>query len=231
MSKYTTQVRFICETEAGYNQSQDALSVDQVIAKSWNKIFTTNAPLYDENHRQELCSKILKHYYLREIGCETVGIWKLWCNTKLEEILPYYNKMYESVALEFDPLEDVNVSRKHNRGTQGGNNSTSSAHTENSADATNWELFSDTPQGSVQNLENETYLTNATKQTNVSSSDTDSGASEENRYQENEDFDETVKGKQGTGTYSEMVMKYREAIINVDMMIIDEFKDLFMGLW
>ena len=70
---------------------------------------------FDEDYRKILCSKILKHYYLREIGCETVGIWKLWVNTKLEEIMPYYNQLYESAKLKFDPFHDVDLTRKHNR--------------------------------------------------------------------------------------------------------------------
>ena len=43
MSKYTTEVRFICEQKAGLEESVGFDQIDSVIAKSWDKIFTTQA--------------------------------------------------------------------------------------------------------------------------------------------------------------------------------------------
>lgn len=37
MSKYTTEVRFICETEAGYSENQGASNIDAVIEKAGAK--------------------------------------------------------------------------------------------------------------------------------------------------------------------------------------------------
>ena len=115
MSKYTTEVRYICEQKSELEESKGFTSVDDIISKSWNKIFTTNVNFFDENYKQVICKKILKHYYMREIGCETVGLWMLWMNTRLEEIMPYYNQLYLSEKLKYDPLTDVNVSRTHKR--------------------------------------------------------------------------------------------------------------------
>ena len=89
--------------------------VDNIIANSWDKIFTSKAPFFDEEYRSILCQKILKHYYLREICSETVGIWILWMNTRLEEIMPYYNQLYESAKIEFNPMYNVNLTREHKR--------------------------------------------------------------------------------------------------------------------
>lgn len=104
LSKYTTQVRFICESKSGLNESMGSLSVDEIISKSWDKIFTTKVKIFDEDYRKIICSKILKHFYLREIGAETFGVWQLWMNTKLEEIMPLYNQLYESCNLKFNPF-------------------------------------------------------------------------------------------------------------------------------
>lgn len=187
MSKYTTEVRFICETKSGLEESKGASSVDEVIANSWNKIFTSKVPFFDEAYRSILCQKILKHYYLREIGAETVGIWLLWMNTKLEEIMPYYNQLYESAKIKFNPMQDVNLSRTHNRTVNGTTtddetrtNTTSDTRTIKSDgttkvtnngttkrvvnnNGTTKDLYSDTPQGAITGLENENYLTNARK--------------------------------------------------------------------
>ena len=127
MSKYTTEVRFICEHEAGLDESEGFASVDDIIVSSWNKIFTNKIEFFDEAYRGILCSKILKHYYLREIGAETVGMWKLWINTKLEEIMPYYNQLYLSAKLEFNPFHDVDLTRKHMLNFDGKTNTKDSA--------------------------------------------------------------------------------------------------------
>lgn len=122
MSKYTTEIRFICETEAGYDESQGYKTTTELLKDSAPKIFNFEYPLFDEEYRRPLEIKILKHYYTREIGLETVGLFKLKLDTKLNEIMPYYNQLYKSALLEFNPLYDVDITRTHNRkneGTQG----------------------------------------------------------------------------------------------------------------
>ena len=259
MSKYTTEVRFICENKAGLSESVGCDSVDDVIGKSWDKIFTSKVRFFDEEYRKVLCSKILKHYYLREICCETVGVWLLWMNTKLEEIMPYYNKLYESELMKFDPFNDVNLTREHKRKVEGttketrednsngtrGTSGSSSRNTSGSSNGSTWDLYSDTPQGAVTGLENETYLTNARKVTNSDSENgTETGTSNENvtsnstsegvsngSSNSTEDYLETLVGKQGSANYSSLLSEYRETFLNIDMQVIDEFSELFFGLW
>lgn len=117
MSKYTTEVRYICESYAGLDESVDYDHVDDVIENSYRKIFKINdIPMFNgetEAHRAGLFKKILLHYYTREIGYETVGLWKLKLNQKLIEIMPYYNKLYESELIEFDPMKNTDVTKTH----------------------------------------------------------------------------------------------------------------------
>lgn len=255
MSKYSTEVRFICESKAGFSESAGCDNVDDIISKSWNKIFTDKAVFFDEEYRSVLCQKILKHYYLREIGSETVGIWKLWMNTRLEEIMPFYNQLYKSALLEFNPLYDVDLTRTHNRkvdsskqddGTSksvsSGENSESGTNSGNTSN-TKKDLYSDTPQGAITGLDNENYLTNARKVTDSGNSSSEFSNSGTNKSTVNgetsntgtantlEDYVENVSGKQGTESYSSMLLKFRETFLNIDMQVIEEFNDLFMGLW
>ncbi len=51
-------------------------------------------PIFDEDYRNELQKKILLKYYTREICEETFGLWKLRLNSKMNEIMPYYNQLY-----------------------------------------------------------------------------------------------------------------------------------------
>lgn len=251
MSKYTTEVRFVCESMSGLDSSTGADKVDEVISKSWNKIFTSKVKIFDENYREVICSKILKHYYLMEICSDVVGIWKLWMNERLEMILPYYNKLYESARLEFDPLKDVNYSRTYNksgsdvgtgsRSTNGSNSGTGESTQTNTNTSKTVDKYADTPQGALTNVESGTYLSNArivnvdgngslkgTNKSSVSYSDSENNSSSMNST---ENYVESIAGKMGTASYSKLLNEYRNTLLNIDTMVVDEFKDLFMGLW
>lgn len=109
MSKYTTQVRFICESVSGHTDSVGFDDVDSVIEDAIPHIFDFDFPIFDEEYREVLETKILRHYYTREIGLETYGLWKLKLQTKLNEIMPYYNKLYQSELYTYNPLYDVDM--------------------------------------------------------------------------------------------------------------------------
>ena len=267
MSKYTTEVRYICEVEAGLEESTGFNNVNQVLQGSWNKIFTSTIEFFDETYRSVICQKILKHYYLREICAETVGIWKLWMNTKLEEIMPYYNQLYKSALIDFNPMYDVELTTEHGRETDETRNETTNRATHNTgssdtqvtgnnsrnttetANNGHTDLYSDTPQGAITDLENMTYLTNARKiEEDNSITGTETGnntQTTEGSYEDNgtdnysgnntinstENYIETVKGKQGGSSYSEMLNQFRSTMLNIDMQVIDEFSNLFFNLY
>lgn len=113
MSKYTTDVRYICETAAGLDKSVGYDDVNRVVQAAYPKIFDSSLVFYNEETKTRLLPKILIHYYMREIGFETVGLWKLKLNQKLREILPYYNQLYASEDLKYDPLTNVNNAHTH----------------------------------------------------------------------------------------------------------------------
>lgn len=115
MAKYTTQVRTICEVNAGLTESVGFNDIDEVIEKAIPNIFNFDFPLFDESYKNVLCSKILIEYYTREIAFETVGLWKLKLRAKLNKIMPYYNQLYKSALLDFNPFYDVDLEKTYNR--------------------------------------------------------------------------------------------------------------------
>lgn len=250
-SKYTTEVRFICEQYAGVNESQGYSNVDDIIQNALPKIFDFNFPIFDENYRNVLCKKIIKHFYTREIGCETVSLWKLWLNVKMNEIMPYYNQLYKSELIEFNPLYNVDVTTTHsgegsnNKGRDFTSDNTYSGKSTNTTNSTlnseNWNKKLDTPQGSVQNIANDSYLTDATHDTgNSSGSTTNSGTSETTekktdneteRINTTDEYIDIVRGKNSGESYSKVLSDFRETFLNIDMLVIDECNDLFFGLW
>lgn len=251
MSKYTTEVRYICEERSGLEESVGESSVDEVINGSYDKIFDSDIPFFDNDYRLPLEKKILKHYYTREIGYETFGLWKFHLNNKMKEIMPYYNKLYASELIEFDPMQDTDYYTNHsgtfNGTTNDDGSSTSNTTTSESGSATDDQTnkvtsrYSDTPQGAISDLENNTYLTNATinDETRDDDSTYQSSGTNNNRstavnertIDNTDTYLDHIFGKRGNGTYSEYLQKYRDTFLNIDMMVINELADLFMNLW
>lgn len=193
MSKYTTELRFICETSAGLTDSEGYTSTRDIIEKSRAKIFDFDYPIFDENYRSVLETKIIKHYYTREIAAETVGLWKLWLDERMNNIMPYYNQLYKSELLEFNPLYDTDITTDSNRkikheentkdsnlrtdnttttdnitskNTRTDNLSTANSHEDHDRDSgtnDNLTAYSDTPQNGLTGVTELNYLTNATK--------------------------------------------------------------------
>lgn len=206
MAKYTTEVRSICENYAGLTESVGYDSVDEVIENSRAKIFDFKYPIFDESYRKVLETKILLHYYTREICEETVGLWKLRLKSKMNEIMPYYNKLYESELIKFDPMYDTDYQKVGNRNEDSDNTTTNNlkrdtinsgsdvreidsetggedtvnsstekggvdtTRTSNVDKYTEWNLYSDTPQGGIEGIQgaedepsllDNGYLTNA----------------------------------------------------------------------
>lgn len=259
MSKYTTELRFICETLAGFDTSQGYGKISDILDDCWDKIFDFDFPIYDEEYRSVLCKKILKHYYTREIGLETVGLWKLKLDVKMNEIMPYYNERYRSADITYNPLYDVDYTRTTNGGESGINSKSNegssgrirsdnkSANSKNNSSSISdiTDKYSDTPQGGIIGIKNDNYLTSARlassngnnmgeTETNENSNATENeikNNKENGNFSTTREYVEHVTGKMSGITYSKAIMEFRDAIINVDYEIIDELKDLFMGVW
>lgn len=123
MSNYTMELRHMCEQLAGLTPEQLMFTDPAaVIAAARPHLFDFSYPLYDPTHKEELETKIIEHYYVREIGAETPGLFKLYLRRTMREIMPYFNELYRSAALEYNPLHDVDVTRTH-EGTEDGSSS------------------------------------------------------------------------------------------------------------
>lgn len=250
MSKYTMEVRYVCEIDAGLKKSVGLKDVKEVVNAACPKIFDSDIPFFDEAYRLPLEKKILMHYYTREIGAETVALWKLWLNNRMREIMPYYNQLYESTLIEFNPLYTKDYTEEYDKtGNRIGNregslvstdNGNTTAHGESQDNATSRRLYSDTPQGGLNGIESNTYLTNATKNTGDTETNTDNTLDSENTKNQSttedttedttENFVRRVAGFDG-GSSSKRLKEFRDTFLNIDLQIIEELGDLFINLW
>lgn len=255
MSKYTTEVRFICENYAGLTNSEDRKSVKEVIEKACPRIFDFDFPIFDESYRLPLEIKILRHYYTREICAETVGLWKLWLENRLCEIMPYFNKLYESELFNFNPLYDVDIRTEHTRGNEGESSSNKTngqttvfsrdddSTTEMSAnDSENhsnsdskWDYYSDTPQGDITGVNEKTYLTNLRKNTDDEHGSSDVTRSGESETKTNSKGTNTVNGTSNDNTTLKSTEEYAEHVIGKRggdsyAKLLKEFRETFLNI-
>lgn len=260
MAKYTTEVRTICESL--WHGPAD-VGVEQIINNALPYIFDFAFPLFDEAHREELETKIIKHYYFREIGCETVGQWKFRLDTTLNEIMPYYNEMYRSAEFLKDPLVDTDFTRtvdgrdteastEKNTSQQTVSTTSTESITDNSTrnntdNGSRKQMFSDTPQGGMNNMFDAGYATEVRQDdNNDTSSETINGSRESDgsgSSTSSGSFDTTgnkngthqtvekVKGKMSNISMPKLTSEYRKAVMNVDMAVIDALADLFMLIY
>lgn len=192
-----------------------------------------NFPIYDEEHRAELVGKIYNRYRFREIGFETPAMFVHYLNATLTEIMPVYNELYRSAALEYDPLNDVNYveetvahSGTSTTGTNGNTSTTTSSGHSQSA-------HSDTPQGSFNfaSVTANDYLSDAdATDSSGSSTVTDSGTSSGTATTDGTGA-KHVHGKTASKSYQMLIKEFRENIINIDKMILDDIATCFMGVY
>jgi len=200
-------------------------------------------PIFDTNYRAMLNGKIIDHYWNREIGRETVDDFQRALRMTMNEIMTYYNKLYKSEQIEFDPLRTIdlrtigNVSNTVERTASSDSTATtdSTNTSNNGATAISRSVASEMPgQMLAGNKDYATSATDGNSQTTSTAADAAHGESEtattdtgkEDALQENES---TTTGYQGVPT--ELIMRYRESLLNIDLAIIGELESLFMGVW
>ena len=179
-------------------------------------------PIWNETYRNTLNKKILNHYYENEIGFETAELFKFYLNNKMTEIMPYYNKLYNSEELVLiDILGNVNLREESNRLNNNDINTTSQSN----SDTKN--LFQDTPQGKINfaKLQNQQWATNYTNNVNdINDSSTSHG-------ENNENYNRQITGNNGKKYNIEILKDIQNNLFNIDLMIINELNDLFMQIF
>ena len=212
-------------------------------------------PIFDESHRSVLNQKIIDTFYTREIGIESVDDWVFKLNVKMRNIMPMYNKLYESELLNFNPLltmdmkqiSDSNSESKSDNSVKNVSNTDSESEeiaNQNSTTSTDSKarvVNTVTPQKRLAG--NMDYASGGTDTTSLTGVDSDStSGSNANSTVKNDSTStgntaNTDKGhaesstKGYSGSPSALLQEFRDTILNIDMQIIDELDELFMQIW
>lgn len=248
-ARYTEVVDNLLQNE----QTAEAIN----IAMSKYPLYETNpdavrayGTAYKVPTRQELNTKILSYYRYNEIGFETVGRWLFELETALNEIMPYYNQLFYSADQDYNPIYNVDYVKTLNRdkkdNTVGTENSSTSTSSQANDSTTNEEYTKDvnskTPQDSLNigntGIDNVDYADDASwgkssgGTTGNSSTSANSSTNGSNSVigNEKENTVETTKGNFGVVSAQDLIIKYRDTILNIEQQIINDprIKELFM---
>ena len=207
MSKYTITIKDIVNDYSIMSENKD-LDSKLNVARSY--LFDFNYPVIDNTTKQRIEIAILKHYYMREIAFESIGIFKIKLNDRLNLIMPRYNALYNKQDLNLSPYINSYLNET-------GNNSN-----ENNTGVENedWQTTSDTPNGILTELKQGKYSSMAVYNENRDNT-TNKGTSNYSRQ---------VESLNGL-TYAEAFRNYFDNIISIDEELVNEFSDLFMIIW
>lgn len=187
------------------------------------ELFDFEYDFYNEEHKKEFEEKFINRYMFDEIGFETVSRFKHFLKEKLNRIAPYYNQLYQTEVrclegdidfmLNKDLHETINVKDKN----------TSKSKTNAKSKTLNKESYLDNGNASLDLTEGNL--------TGVNASD-GNGITESDMTGENEQLTELIsKGNIGVTSSAELLKQWRQVLINIDEMIIEECRDLFMMIY
>lgn len=232
MAKFTMELREVCniyskeEVEkwfSSYNLS-DFLTEDQIEVISRENIWT----------KEKLASKIVNHYFMREIGFETPYLFRHYALNTMNEIMEEYLLKIYTKFLEYDPLGTVDYVEDFTRNIENEAQNAGSSESSSNNTVNSFNINNDTPQTNVtrQNINNGLYAS-STAQNESNSEISDETSTLNNGSSSTEEvYKRKVKGNNAAIiTNEDLVQKFRNIAKSFDLEIIEKLNTLFMGIY
>lgn len=180
--------------------------------------------------KDKLARKIVDHYYMRESGFETIGLFKHYVKVTMQEIMEKYLPLIYSASIEYNPLVNVDYTETFNRTADTTNKGSSNSSSSNNASSLG--VNSDTPQGQI----SKASILAGNYASSTAANETESSIEDEtttsNTSNNEEEYTKRIIGNSGvSATAQKMIEQYRQNIIAIDSEIIKELSVLFMGLY
>lgn len=178
-----------------------------------NSIFTFNYKFYNEEHKKEFEEQFINYFYFREIGFETMYMFKAKLKSLLNTKFRKYEQLFQSEqrcsSVDFmvnkDYVEEID-------------NTTTNTYSDVNKDI-NKNL--DTPQSQISDLENNDYVSSA----NIN--DVNNTGESLN----NSNIRTVGKGNIGITSSGTLLKKWRDTMINLDEMLLNECEQLFLKIY
>lgn len=212
-SKYTLQLYYIYKDDS-YN------------------LFDQPYNLYNNELKPYFEEKFFQHFMFYEIGFDNINIFKQHLISTLNDIYPKYKQLYETEIrcqnIDFMLNKDLKESyiRKLNGESEGNSQATSTS--DNTSNINDLSIANDTPQNKIDDLDK--YMTSASKTNTNSTNNSTSNANNtiKNKSNNTEEYELISQGNIGVTSSAELLEKWRNVLINIDLMIFKELENLFL---
>lgn len=194
-----------------------------------------------EEVRERIKKKFISRYNNFQIGCELPELFIEQLNAHIELIIPYYNQLYKSEDVKFNPLYNVDMTETyiHEVEEEGENKGNSKLDATNNAtnNADGFVLENNTPKAksSMQELKDNKYLSNATRSLDENKS---TGTSNQNSSSEvkakNKKIETYTRKNEGSSAglpFSKALAQWRDIMLNTDKQLIEELAINFILLY
>lgn len=202
------------------------------IAESNNlKVFDFDYSFYDNDLKPVFEDKFIQHYYIDEIGFETIGRFKQRLRAKLNEIMPRYTQLYQTelASKDINFLLNKDLKETFIREVDNTNNMTGDSLDKISGNDNTDYKESNLGNGNATLSFNS--LTSINESNNDFSNNKSSNSNVVNKGNEREETTLISQGNIGITSSAELLEKWRNTIINIDQQIINECRDLFMTIF
>ena len=190
------------------------------------KLFT-DYDFYLEENKKNFEKKFFDKYFDREIYCKNPSVFRRALIGKLNLIMPYYKQLYqtelESKNINFLLNKDLKEEFTRNIENSAQGNATSTGTT--TGESTN--IFSDTPEGQISNIEK--FMSNGAINKANDSTESNSKSNSTGKTTEKTSF--LSQGNIGVTSSAELLEKWRNVIINIDDLILNELEGLFLDIY
>lgn len=235
MSKYTMELRelftpikfnppiYTREQVEGFFKDYE---LNEYLTSEQIEVITTAGVWSKDN----LAKRIVDHFYMREIGQETIGLFKHYAKVEMQEIMEEYLPLIYSASINYDPLINVDYTESFSRTANVDNSGTSSSTSSNESSSLG--VNSDTPQGQIS--KNSILAGNYASSTAATESDSSIENSTETSSgsESEEEYTKRIVGNSGvSATAQKMIEQYRDNIRAINKEIIEKLEPLFMGLY
>ena len=190
------------------------------------KLFT-EYDFYLEENKTNFEKKFFNRYFDREIYCKNPFVFRRALLGKLNLIMPYYKQLYntELEAKKINFLLNKDLKAEFIRDIE--NSAKGNAISMGSSTGDSTTIFSDTPEGQISNIEK--FMSNGTINRANDSTESKSGSESSGKTTEKTAF--TSQGNIGVTSSAELLEKWRNVIINIDELILNELENLFLDIY
>lgn len=185
-------------------------------------------------NKDRLATKIVDHYYMREIAYETPALFQHFAKVYMNEIMERQLPKIYSKFLEYEPLMNIDFTETFESKIKGDSKAEGNSKSNSSNNSSGLNVNSDTPQRQIDKNEilSGKYASNTNASETESKINDDTSTSSTGTTSSSEKYTKTTKGNNGAiVTNQRLIKEFREIVVAIDEEIILELNKLFFGLY